>query len=476
MIARMASLPQVPAPPFPGEPERLSVKTAIPGPRSEALRARHAKHQDARTVHVYQDAKRSLGNYLVDVDGNVMLDLYGHIACVPLGYNHPELLAAWKSGRFDWAAGYRPALGVAPPAEWVDLVESALMRIAPPGLTQVMTVTSGAEAVENAIKAAFLRLAHRRRGGKPASPDELAACLRNEQPGVDRFKVLSFEGGFHGRSLGALSLTRSKAIHKLDFPSFAWPAVPFPGNRFPLAQYGDENRAIEARSLEAVEHVLNSHPDEVAAIIVEPIQGEGGDRHASAAFFRALRKLCTDYGAAFIADEVQTGGGVTGHWWAHESWELSEPPDLVTFSKKLQLGGVYLREDFLPAEPYRLFNTFLGDPVRLAQLDVIVEVALRDRLLDSTRITGEFLVAGLRELEARFPSVFTQARGAGTYAAVDVREPSMLPKLLERFRHAGLEVGSSGTASIRFRPALVFAPRHVAEALEVFARVAAELA
>ena len=154
---------------IPGEPERVSMKTAIPGPRTEALRARHGRYQDARTVHVYQDARKSLGNYLVDVDGNVMLDVYGHIASVPVGYNHPDLMAAWKSGRFDWAAGYRPALGVAPAPEWVDLVERTLMRIAPRGLTKLFTVTTGSEAVENAIKAAFLRHARVRRGGAEPS-------------------------------------------------------------------------------------------------------------------------------------------------------------------------------------------------------------------------------------------------------------------------------------------------------------------
>src|SRR5581483_2315442 len=108
--------------------------------------------------------------------------------------------------------------------------------------------------------------------------------------------------------------------------------------------------------------------------------------------------MASQHGVAFIADEVQTGGGVTGAWWAHQSWGLEEPPDLVTFSKKLQLGGYYMREDFFPAEPYRIFNTFLGDPLRAAQLGVIIEVAERDKLLESTRITGEFLVASLGEL------------------------------------------------------------------------------
>jgi 4-aminobutyrate aminotransferase / (S)-3-amino-2-methylpropionate transaminase len=459
--------PKVPAPPIAGEPERASMKTRVPGPRSEELRARHARFQDARTVHLYQDAQKSLGNYLCDVDGNTLLDIYAHIAAVPIGYNHPDLLAAWKSGRFDWTAGFRPALGVAPAPEWVDVVERALVRIAPPGMTRIVTVTTGAEAVENAIKAAFIRLARRRRGDKPPTAADLDACMQNAQTDANRYKVISFEGGFHGRSLGALSLTRSKAIHKVDMPAFQWPTAPFPANRHPLDEHADENRAAEARSLEAVEAILRAHPDEVAALIVEPIQGEGGDRHASADFFRGLRKLTREHGVAFIADEVQTGGGVTGSWWAHASWGPEGAPDIVTFSKKLQLGGYFCREEFFPAEAYRIFNTFLGDPLRAAQLEVVVEVAERDGLLDTARITGDWLVAELEALQGRHPALLSQARGQGTYAAIDVRDAATRDRILDAAKQRGLEAGGCGAQSIRFRPALVFAPRHAGEALGI---------
>jgi 4-aminobutyrate aminotransferase / (S)-3-amino-2-methylpropionate transaminase len=455
------------APPIPGEPERIVVKTAIPGPRSEALRARHAAYQDARTVHVYQDAKKSLGNYLVDVDGNVILDVYGHIACIPIGYNHPDLIQAWKGGRFDWCAGYRPALGVAPSAEWVDIVTGAMARIAPKGLPKLVTVTTGAEAVENAIKAAFVRLARRRRGDTGPSEADLAACMKNDQAMANAFKVLSFEGGFHGRSLGALSLTRSKPIHKVDFPAFPWPTAPFPANKFPLAAHAAENREAEARSLEAIRAVFKAHPDEVAALIVEPIQGEGGDCHASAEFFRALRTLTREHGVAFIVDEVQTCGGATGTWWAHEAWGLDDPPDIVTFSKKMQLGGYYCKEEFYPAEPLRIFNTFLGDPLRLAQLEVIVEVTERDHLLENARITGDFLVKNLEGLAERYPALLSNARGKGTFAAIDAKDTATQGKLLAALRDAGVEAGGSGVRSLRFRPANVLLPRHVAEVMGV---------
>jgi|GEM_PF-97225 len=456
---------------FPGEPLRALMKTSVPGPRSEEIRARHQRYQDARTVHYYQDARRSMGNYAVDVDGNTLLDVSCHLASVPIGYNHPALVEAFKRDRFAWALGFRPALGVAPPPEWVDLVEGLFMRYAPAGHDHVMTVTSGTEAVENALKAAFAWKARRRRAGRSCSHEEIEAAMRNRQPGIDELKIISFAGSFHGRTLGALSATRSKPVHKLDFPAFDWPEVPFPTNLFPLDAHVEENRAAEARSLEVIEHVLRDAGGTIAGLIVEPIQAEG-DRHASAAFFRSLRWLLTNYEAAFIVDEIQTGLGATGTFWAHDKWHLDTPPDIVTWSKKFQLGGLHLRAEFWPLEPYRLFHTFLGDPLRAAQAEVILEVVEKDDLVNHTRKTGEVLVSGLSGLCRSYPDIFSQARGTGTFAAVDVCDAATRDRVLHRLRQIGLEAGGSGERSIRFRPALVFGARHVGEALELLDTVA----
>ena len=349
------------------------------------------------------------------------------------------------------------------------------MKCAPKGLDRVLTMTTGAEAVENALKAAFAWKARRRRGGRAWTPEEIAAVMLNRQPGINDLKIISFEGAFHGRSLGALSATRSKSIHKLDFPAFDWPVVPFPTNLFPLDAHVEENRAAEARVLEIIEQVLRNADGTIAGLIVEPIQGEGGDRHASAGFFRALRALLTQYEAAFIVDEVQTGLGATGTFWAHDQWHLDTPPDIVTWSKKFQLGGLHLRSEFLPAEAYRIFNTFLGDPLRAAQAEVILDVVARDGLVDHTRRTGEVLQKGLSDLAARYPNLFSQARGAATFAAIDVRDAATRDHILHELRQIGLEAGGSGDRAIRFRPALVFEARHVAEAMERFDTVAKTL-
>lgn len=467
------NLPPIPAPPIPGEPASAAILTPVPGPASEALRARHGRHQDARTVHFYTDARRSLGNYIVDVDGNTLLDLYGHIACLPLGYNHPDLLAAWRGGRFDWAAGWRPALGVSPPPEWVDLVDGVLARLAPPGMPGLLTVTTGAEAVENAIKLACIAFMRNMRGGPPTAQEQ-ADCMTNAQIAANGLKILSFEGGFHGRTLGALSATRSKAIHKVDFPAFDWPVLPFPAARFDGCGPDDgpdqgpcaaDNLAREQEAIGRVEEEFRKHPGQIAAILVEPIQGEGGDRHASAAFFHGLQRIAKANGALLIVDEVQTGGGGCGRWWEHTRWELPEPPDIVTFSKKMQIGGCYFRPELMPAEPYRVFNTFLGDPLRAAQLEVIAEVVERDRLLESTEITGRSLRAGLLDLSRRRPEI-TGIRGRGTWCAFDLPDPATRDRFVTEARQRGLEMGGSGARSIRFRPALILAPRHVAECLD----------
>jgi 4-aminobutyrate aminotransferase/(S)-3-amino-2-methylpropionate transaminase len=328
--------------------------------------------------------------------------------------------------------------------------------------------------VETALKAAFVWHARRRRGGAPASAEELAACMKNAQGEANRMKVLSFTGAFHGRSLGALSATRSRAIHKVDFPAFDWPVVEFPVNRFPYTEHAAANEAAESRALAEVEGVFRANPDRVAALIVEPIQGEGGDNHASPAFFRGLRALCTQYGVAFVADEVQTGVGATGRLWAHEAWGPEGAPDIVTFSKKMQLGGFYCRGEFLPDEPLRIFNTWLGDPIRGAQAEVILEVVERDRLLEYTAAAGARLLAGLEGLQAECPDVFTQARAAGTFAAIDGVDTRVRDRIAEAALTQGLEIGRSGIRSLRFRPALVFGPRHVDEALEHL-RAAAKL-
>ena len=374
----------------------------------------------------------------------------------------------------------RPCLGMLPPDDWPARIESTLMRFAPAGLTDAHTMMCGSCSNENAFKAAFIWYQTKKRGGRPPGPEDMDSCMSNRAPGTPDLAVLSFNGAFHGRLLGCMSATHSKAIHKVDIPAFDWPSVDFPRMRYPLDEFAAENAEEEARCLALAEeaiaesHAAQDRPD-VAAVIVEPIQAEGGDNHASHGFFRKLRDVAARHGVAFIVDEVQTGGGSTGTFWAHERWGLDEPPDIVTFSKKMQTGGYYTRPEFRPKEGYRIFNTWMGDPGKMIQLQAFLDTVEEERLLENTKITGEYLLAGLEELQENRPGTFSRARGVGTYCAVDLPTPAKRDQLVASLRMYGVECAGSGDVTLRLRPALIFRPRHASEFLGILEHAASRL-
>ncbi|KDO23403.1 4-aminobutyrate aminotransferase [Saprolegnia parasitica CBS 223.65] len=472
----LPALPSTPTPAFPGEAASAHMATSYPGPRSIALGREMQSMQQAAAVQFFVDYTASKGNYIVDVDGNRYLDVYAQIASLPIGYNHPRIHAAIQDPKNLAILSQRPCLGILPPADWTNMLETTLAKMQPPGLSEIATLMCGSCANENAFKAVFIWYQTKARGGPPTELD-LQSSMRNAAPGSPALSILSFAGGFHGRLLGCLSATHSKAIHKVDIPALDWPVAPFPKLTYPLADHAAANAQEEARCLEYVDALLTQHnvqktaSSEVAGMIVEPIQAEGGDNHASPAFFRQLREIAARHSVAFIVDEVQTGGGSTGKFWAHEHWALPSPPDVVTFSKKLQTGGYYAKPEFRPQETYRIFNTWMGDPAKMLQLQAFVDAVEHDHLLENTRIAGEYLQQGLHQLAALYPSVLSNVRGVGTYVAVDFASPAQRDLAVTRLRGVGLQSGGCGDRSLRFRPALVFQPKHAREALELIDHV-----
>lgn len=465
------ALPTTPAPAFPDEYEHAHIKTsAIPGPKSLALMKQLNTIQNTAAVSFFADYEASRGNYLVDVDGNRFLDIYGQIASLPIGYNHPSIINAMSNPKNLSILAQRPCLGIFPPADWVDRIENTLMKVAPKGLTDINTLMCGSCSNENAYKAVFIWYQTKQRGGKPPSAYDLETSMEHKLPGTPNLSILSFRGGFHGRLLGCLSTTHSKAIHKVDIPAFDWPVASFPKLRYPLEAHQAANEAEEARCLDEVERLLYSNKEQkdsqIAGMVVEPIQAEGGDNYASSAFFRSLRDLATKYGVAFIVDEVQTGGGSTGKFWAHEHWELENPPDIVTFSKKLQTGGYFAKDELRLVEGFRIFNTWMGDPSKMISLQAFLEAVESDNLLENTAITGKFLKEGLQSLEAKFPTLISNVRGQGTYLAMDLPTEALRNEFVGVLKTLGVASGGCGTSAIRFRPSLVFQPKHAAECLE----------
>ncbi|KAG2383630.1 hypothetical protein C9374_004301 [Naegleria lovaniensis] len=436
-----------------------------PGPKTKELLERMNKIQDMRAAHFVANFEKSKGNFIVDADDNIILDTFTQISSIPLGYNHPYLIEKFhKDPRYATSFLNRPSLGINPPHNYIDILQESFARIMPKGMTDVVTLSSGAEANENAYKVAFCRYMQIKRGGKSASKEEMDSCVLNQKPGTPNLSILSFKNSFHGRTLGALTATHSKAIHKVDFPSFNWPVCDFPQLKYPLEQYEAENKKEMDRVLEQVEktiklsHSPNSPWGEVAGLVVEPIQSEGGDKHAMPYFFKELRRITKENNVAFICDEVQTGGGATGKFWAHEYWGLGENgPDIVCFSKKLQAAGIFHRPEFKIDLPYRIFNTWLGDYTRALQLGAIIDVIERDRLLDLVNQTGAYMMKHMTELSKRYPGKIDNVRGAGTFIAF---ESNKQPELMKQMLHRGVEVGSCGTNTIRLRPMLTFHQWH----------------
>lgn len=458
---------------FPDDYSSAQMKsTSLPGPASQVLLKQLDAHQQSGAIHFFVDYAASKGNYIVDVDGNRYLDILGQIASLPLGYNHPRMIEKITDPSNLAMLVQRPCLGILPPSDWHERVSATLLKVAPAGLSHVQTMMCGSCSNENAFKAAFMwHQTNVKRKGLGPTPEDLATCMTDATPGSPQLAVMSFTRGFHGRTLGCLAATHSKAIHKVDIPSFPdWPVAPFPQLQYPLSKFKAENEAEEQRCLAEIEACIVSTKTPIAAMIIEPIQAEGGDRHASAQFFRQLRDLAAKHQIVFIVDEVQTGGGSTGTFWAHEHWGLDNPPDIVTFSKKMQTGGYYAKPEFRPTQAYRIFNTWMGDPAKMLSLEAFLEVVEEDQLLENVRTTGAFFQKGLERLEAEF-EMLNNVRGVGTYLAFDCPSSDARDDLIQDLRLNGVEAGGSGDVSIRFRPALVFGPRHAQEFLTILENI-----
>ncbi|KAH6986422.1 aminotransferase class-III-domain-containing protein [Ilyonectria sp. MPI-CAGE-AT-0026] len=456
---------------FPNEPTKPLVSTVIPGPKARAALADIDDVFDTNNVNMVTDFERSVGNYIADPDGNMLLDVYAQIASIAIGYNNPTLLATAQSRAIQTALVNRPALGNFPQHDWGDILRDGLLKAAPKGLENVFTSTTGSDANELAYKAAFMWKRQQQRGDAEFTQTEISSAMDNKGPGAPNLSILSFKQGFHGRLFGSLTTTRSKFIHKIDIPAFDWPAAPFPKLMYPLEDFAAENKLEEERCLQETERLITEWHSPPVAVIVEPIQSEGGDNHASPAFFQRLRELTTKHNILFIVDEVQTGVGATGKFWAHEHWNLPTPPDMVTFSKKAQAAGYFYSDKRLrPSKPYRQFNTWMGDPARALLFKTMFQEIQRLKLVENTADVGSYLYSGLKRLQERYTGQIMNLRGQdrGTFIAFDSPKRDTL---IRNSKAMGLNIGGCGEQSIRLRPMLVFQKHHADLLLELLEKL-----
>merc|ERR1712000_756130 len=251
-----------------------------------------------------------------------------------------------------------------------------------------------------------------------------------------------------------------------------WPQATFPLLKYPLEDHIQENAKAEAEALADVERLITTHHLPPCAVVVEPIQSEGGDNHASPAFFRGLRALTKKHNVLMIVDEVQTGVGATGKFWAHDHWNLDTPPDMVTFSKKAQTAGYYFgNPELRPNKPYRQFNTWMGDPARALLFRAIINEIERLNLVENTAETGNYLYGQLEQLSKMHPEHFQNLRGKGqgTFLAFDTPKRD---EFLVKAKSLGVNIGGSGATAVRLRPMLILRESHVDILVDVLDKIA----
>uniref|UniRef100_A0A7S3HWH8 4-aminobutyrate aminotransferase n=3 Tax=Choreotrichia TaxID=141411 RepID=A0A7S3HWH8_9SPIT len=411
-----------------------------------------------------------------------MLDVFCSIGTNGVGYNHPKMLEVAESERMQRAIATRTGLGINPSTDQHKINQEAFMSVAPPNMDRVTAAMCGSCAVEGAVKVAMMAYRVRQDGGVfvEPTPEELCSCLDNQAPGSPNLSVLSLKQGFHGRLCTSLSLSRSKALHKVDVPAFDWPASQNPLYKYPLSENVEYNREQDRVALAdmraKIEQWRVEKGSEVCAVIMEPIQSEGGENLHSPEFAQGVRELTKELGIFFIVDEVQTGVCSTGTFWAHEQWNLSSPPDFVTFAKRMLSCGFYHNHETKSEQPYRHFNTFFGDSMRALLTAQQNKIIKEDNLAAMAAEVGDYLQDGLREMELKYPKLVRDPRGLGTYRSFTVDSAPLRDALGLKLKSYGVNQGPCGDHSLRLRPTLYFEKSHADFYLDALDKACKDLA
>ena len=420
------------------------------------------RHMLADGMDLVMDLDRSHGSWIVDQrDGTEYLDLYTMYASQAIGYNHPKMREI--SDELGRVAIQKPICSDIYTVEMARFME-VFRRVAMPAyLPHVFFIEGGTLAVENALKAAF---DWRCRLNQASGKDDIQADL-----------IIHFKEAFHGRSGYTLSLTNTYNPDKTQyFPKFDWPRIENPKLRFPVDQ-AEEQRVSKAEilALDQIKQSIHEYGDRLAGLIIEPIQSEGGDNQFRPEFLQALRDLCSENHIIFILDEVQTGIGLTGRFWAHEHHDVQ--PDIISFGKKTQVCGMLAGpvmdevENNVFRRSMRIGSTFGGNLVDMVRCRRILEVIESEKLVDAAAKRGAYLLAELQKLQSRFSDKITNVRGQGLLCAFDLPDSEYRSRFVDHcFRNKILVVGC-GPKSVRFRPHLIVGKTEIDHGLGVMAEI-----
>jgi len=427
------------------------------------------KHVLADGFDLTFDMEKSKGVYIYDAKYNrTLLDFFTCFASVPLGYNHPKMLndEEFKKNLM-LAALTNPSNSDIYTTQYAQFVETFDRIGIPEYLPHAFFISGGALAIENALKVAMDWKVQK----------NFARGYTKEKG----FKVLHFEHAFHGRSGYTLSLTNTLPNKTKWFAKFDWPRVSVPYMNFPYSDANHEDLLRrEQLSVAQIRKAFEDNKDDICAIIIEPVQSEGGDNHVRKEFLETLRELADEYEALLVYDEVQTGVGLTGKFWCHEHFGEKARPDIIAFGKKMQVCGILAGrridevEDNVFKVSSRINSTWGGSLVDMVRSSKIMEIIEEDNLCDNAALMGEYLQNGLSEIAERH-TVISNVRGKGLLTAFDFPDKAIRDSFIKKGFENNIMYLGCGERSVRFRPALIIEKSHIDIGLDMLEQLSVTL-
>jgi len=415
------------------------------------------------------DMGLSQGAYLYDSKYNrKLLDFFTCFASVPLGYNHPKMLHDENfKHHLLLAAMANPSNSDVYTQQYAQFVKTFGKIGIPEYLPHAFFIAGGGLAIENAIKVAMDWKVQK----------NFARGYREEKG----FKVLHFEKAFHGRTGYTLSLTNTSPEKTKWFAKFDWPRVSVPKVTFPLeGNHLAQAVHSEEVSIAQIKKAFSEHKDDICAIIIEPIQSEGGDNHLREEFLIQLRSIADENEAFLIYDEVQTGVGLTGKFWCHQHFSEKARPDILAFGKKMQVCGILVGNKVDEVEnnvfrvPSRINSTWGGNLVDMVRATQIMQIIEEDKLCDNAASVGQYLKDQLESLAIKYDQI-SNVRGKGLLCAFDFPTAAMRNTFIAKgLEHHTMFLGC-GQQTIRFRPALIIEKHHIDLGMEVMDKILATL-
>ena len=407
------------------------------------------------------DLKNSFRNKIVDErNGDVYLDLFTFFASSPLGMNHPELNSENARELLGSAAVNKPSNSDIYTKHMAEFVNTFSRVAKPDYMKYLFFIDGGALAVENGLKVAFDWKVRK----------NFKKGLREEKG----HQVIHFREAFHGRSGYTMSLTNTDPNKVKYFPKFNWPRIVNPKIAFPLSEHLDEVIKLENQAIEEIKSAIKNNPDDIAVLIIEPIQCEGGDNFFRKEFLEKLRTITEENEILLMFDEVQTGFGLTGKFWAHEYYIK---PDIVAFGKKSQQCGIMVSERVDEVEDNcfhfsgRINSTWGGNLVDMVRSTHIMRIMEEENLVENAAQRGKYLLKRLQVMQNKFPQLVSNTRGLGLLCSFDLPSHEMRNEFKIIAEREKLLILGCGLRSIRFRPMINITDEELEEGLQVIEKV-----